>query len=293
MEHDAQGAHSRADFAEALRAAISRRGLPLRAIRRRLQERGYDISVASLSLWQNGARTPRTDVAWEIVPELEDILGVASGELVGTLRPRVRVAEDRNATFAELSGEDLGGLADEEAVRDLSERSGSIVVSLDALGRIRGTVNRTLWQARVDEAQRVTVFFGIDPSESRPPRVRGTIGCELTDVVADMDARLMRATLRLDSPIPKGALALTERESFDRQYDGDDRASGFTVVAPRRQAEVGLAVIFDPACVPRRCTAFISSAASSRSHPLVLNGSTASHVEFDFGPGSISIDWEW
>ena len=46
------------DFASVLGRAIRERGLTLESIRRRLEQQGVTVSVATLSYWQNGRSHP-------------------------------------------------------------------------------------------------------------------------------------------------------------------------------------------------------------------------------------------
>lgn len=65
------------------------------------------------------------------------------------------------------------------------------------------------------------------------------------------------------------------------------------LVAPRRQAEVTVYAVFDPAMVPSLCRVTIDADGEERSHHLALNGTIVTHTEFDFGPGIVLLDWEF
>lgn len=281
------------DFATLLRQAMSRRRISLRALQMRLRDRGHEISVATLSMWSSGARTPSSDAALDVVLELEDLLHLDDGELVSTVRPRRRVPEDRNTPLAEM----LDGVAEsfmkEKLPRELSERSGTVIYHLDAEGRVVRRPNRTVYQARVDGAQDVTVFVGFDDAELRAPKLRGLLGCTIVDVDVNLELRLMRVTLRLEAPLRKGEVVLVEWETCDHIYSDEPPEDTAAVFAPRRQAEVGIHIFFDPDRLPRSCRATVESDGGVRSFPLVINGAVASHVEFDFGPGQIDIFWDW
>ncbi|MFB4354401.1 hypothetical protein RAC69_14705 [Microbacterium sp. LS_15] len=277
----------RMEFARTLREAVQRRGLSLHTLRARLRDRGHDVSVATLSMWQSGVRHPGRATSFDVLRELEGLIGLADGDLTATLGPprRVRAAERR--TFAALAHLPRTPFT-EEMEPELWERSGSIGAYLAADGRIARTVHRTLWQACRDDARRATVFFGAD-DRSDPPEVSGILGCSLVDVEFDRELALVRSTLRLDTPLGQGSLALTERQSV--RPVGYPQERELVLVAPRRQAELTIYAVFDPALMPTECRVTVDSEKGERSHRLPLNGNCVAHAEFGFGPGVITLDW--
>ncbi|MFJ4223405.1 hypothetical protein [Microbacterium sp. NPDC089695] len=281
------------EFADELRAAVRRRGVSLRVLQQRLRDRGVDVSVAALSQWQSGARRPAWETSADIVRELEDLLGIDEGHLARTLVPARRVAADRNLPFASFMGLELNEITDESAPRALSERSSTLMSTVDAEGRLIRNHVRNLWQAREEGAQEVAVYITIEPGEVATPEVRGVVGCELVDVLVDEEQRVIRPIVRLDAPLRRGQVALAEWESFDHRYADDVVSGEQMLVAVRHEVEVGVFVYFDPALLPRRCWATVAEGDRERAFPVPLIGTCASHVEFDFGPGSIRIDWEW
>lgn len=278
------------EFASILRQAVRRRGQSLRTIRRRLRDRGYQISVAALSMWQSGARRPDRDTSFDTVRELEQLLLLEEGALTDALGPSRRIQPNRHRTYAALAALPDSPLTNEPAA-ELLERSGSLLIEIDAASRVARTVNRTLWQAHRDGARHAVIFYGMSEADSAAPEIRGTIGCDLVDTEIDLDQQLVRATLRLTSPLRKGELALTERESITSASSGPE--SEYTVIAPRRQAAIVLHLSFDPQRLPRRCRVIVESDGTSRSHAVSLNGRGATHAEFNFGPGTFTLIWGW
>ena len=273
-------------FADALRAAIAHRRVSLRALQRRLGDRGHDISVATLSMWQSGARRPEKDTSLDVVAELERLLDLDDGELAASLGPSRRVRPTRYRSYAALSELPAHPLT-EEPQPELLERSGAILLHLDRAGRIARTVNRTVWQAAVDGARDATVFYGL--RDEVAPEIRGSIGCDLVDTVVDLDLQLLRTTLRLHAPLRQGEIVMTERESTNAPGSAPDET--FTLVAPRRQAEVALHAVFDPAAPPRRCRVIVDSEESSRSHTVPINGTCVTHAESGCGPATMTMVW--
>ncbi|MFJ4223670.1 hypothetical protein [Microbacterium sp. NPDC089695] len=277
------------EFATAFRAAIRERGLSLHALRSRLHDRGYDVSVATLSMWQSGARHPGRTASFDVIRELESLIGLDDGELQATLGPPRRVRRGPQLTYASLAHLPCTAFTTEMDTA-LTARSGSIGADVGEDGRVIRTRHRTLWQSLRDGAREVTVFFIAD-HEAEPPRVRGTLGCSMHDVELDRDLALLRGTMRLHAPLPQGSVALTEQEST--RPDDFPQELDLTFVAPRRLSEVTVYAIFDSALVPMVCRVTVETAESSRSHHLRLNGTSVAHTEFDFGPGTITLDWEF
>lgn len=280
-------------FASRLREAVNARGISLRRLQQRLRDRNIDISVATLSQWQSGVRRPGGAGSVDAVRELEDLLGLDEDELAGLIAPSRRVTADDNVPFAYLIGLDVNEVTDEGAFRQLSERAATVMTWVDAQGRIARNVLRNIWQVRVDGIPAVPTFITIEPEETKPAELRPLIGCELTDIVSDMDQRIIRMVLRSRGPMLRGDLLLTEWESVGHEYidDAMSEVQGFGAV--RRVSQAGVLVFFDPEMLPARCWATVQSEGSERVIPLRLVDGCASHIEFDFGPGTILIDWEW
>lgn len=277
------------EFARTFRAAVQRRGLSLHALRARLRDRGYDVSVATLSMWQSGARHPGRSVSFDVIRELETLVGLEEGALAATLGPPRRVRRTETRTYAALTHLPRTPFT-EQLTSELCERSGTIGAILDTEGRIMHTVTRSLWQARKDGARDATVFVDAD-HESAPPEVSGTLGCSVVDVAFDRDLALLRGTLRLDAPLAQGSVALTERRAV--RPPGYPREYALTLVAPCRMAESTVYAVFDRGRVPSACRVTIEADGIERSHRLPLNGTSVTHTEFDFGPGTLTLDWEF
>lgn len=280
-----------ADFASVFRQAVAIRRVSLRGLQQRLRDRGYDVSPATLSQWQTGERTPSPQKSLGVLEALEDVLRLDNETLIDLVRARRRVSADGFVPFDEVAGVGVSPLVEREQSRELMERSGMVTYDIDARGQIERTVVRTLWQARVDGAQFMPMFVRID--DAPPPTMRGLRGCEILAREVDEERGLLRLAMKLHSPLRKGDLAVAEYESVDHVHGDSEPEDEFAAASIRRQVEVGIHVNFDPAMSPRRCTAMIDERGRSRSYDLALNGYSASLVEFNFGPGLMSIAVEW
>ncbi|MET9105661.1 hypothetical protein ABZX29_03620, partial [Streptomyces zhihengii] len=72
-------------FHQALRAALSVRGLPLQRVQHHLAHRGIKVGVTSLCYWQQGARRPRRPESLRAVRALEEVLELPAQSLIRLL----------------------------------------------------------------------------------------------------------------------------------------------------------------------------------------------------------------
>jgi len=173
-----------AAFAAAVRAAIARRGLPLRELADELVGAypALASSVATLSAWQSGTSAPpHTDVGRDRVLALERVLGLPLGELVLRMpggpavpapRPPTAAQQDgpvaRRARLAHLVG-GLGGTRQVLVVTLAKE------VLLDSTGRPQCARVAARVRAAQDGVDRLWYVDGDDPRLR--PLVPATSGC--------------------------------------------------------------------------------------------------------------------
>lgn len=104
------------DFATGLRAAIRRSGLGLDTVQRRLAARGVPVSVATLSYWQNGQRSPGRRRSEEVVAHLEAVLDLPPRELRSLIPP-----PRRRTPRAQAPGPLPRGFTEQAAVRRIAQ----------------------------------------------------------------------------------------------------------------------------------------------------------------------------
>jgi len=75
------------DFAEALRAAIEKRGVTLQWLHDRLRGLGRPVSVATLSYWRSGRSRPEHQTSLDALELLEELLRLPPGHLESRLGP--------------------------------------------------------------------------------------------------------------------------------------------------------------------------------------------------------------
>ena len=80
LEYDDRESSSEA-FAGALRDAINAKDVTLSWLQRQLKRRGNRVSMATLSYWRSGARRPEGVQSLAALADIEDLLGLADGDL--------------------------------------------------------------------------------------------------------------------------------------------------------------------------------------------------------------------
>lgn len=77
------GATRMGDFASTLRAAVTASGMTLGELVQELRRRDLSVSTATLSTWQTGRTTPARHRSVPVILELERLLDLPEGELLG------------------------------------------------------------------------------------------------------------------------------------------------------------------------------------------------------------------
>ncbi|ALG07227.1 hypothetical protein [Kibdelosporangium phytohabitans] len=291
------------DFAEALRAAIAARGLPLDRIRERLLRRGHSLTAATLSYWQSGRSRPERRESLAALAHLEDILEVATGSLTGLLgppRPRGRwtVRHDNRPQMQAFWPEpdpvaaalDQVDIRWDERLTRISQHDQVFV------GAHRGEIafrSQQVLRAETDGPDRWVVIVHLDEHDRSLPVVRPRRGCRLGRVVENPRAGLLVAELLFDRTLYRGDTIITEHELINRRPYPEATNYERKFRLPVRQFV--LEVNFDLAAVPVECvrvrrmddgTEDVAPAridTAGRVHDVVLN----------FGPGCAGFQWTW
>lgn len=89
----------RDSFSSAFGAALTASGISLSSLQRRLVARANPVSIATLSYWRSGERTPEGAASLAAVEDIERLLSMPPGALGGLVPERVRLGalhEPRN-----------------------------------------------------------------------------------------------------------------------------------------------------------------------------------------------------
>jgi hypothetical protein len=281
-------------FSERLAAAIADRGVSLVWLRDRLADRGDPVSLSTLSYWRSGRRNPDGVASLAAITAIEDLLGLASGELAGSIAPPARRISVPEATFPFDDGGLRAAAAETcAALRtkptdDLRELSTHLVVEVDAGGHIRQRRTRSVLQATAGVVTEL-IWIEVAPAPTDVvPLLTAVIGGRPVRSLRHASGRVTGYLVEMERPLPGGTTAMVE---FVVEYPPDyPPASEATHAVARRTRESVIWVRFDPDRVPDWCEEFTDDGKVPR--PIELgSGSTAHVVRHGFGPGSFGIRW--
>lgn len=297
---DATSQGTPASFPDALRAAIAQRDVSLEWLHRRLTALGTPVSVATLSYWRSGRSQPEHQTSLEALGTLEELLYLPTGHLQSRLRPSRRPGP---AGSSKSLGELMGGSAavrhalrqlgyDPDDYESMVETSTQVTFDVDAHGRGRSAVTRSVWKALRDGAQGQPFVFRMKGSSGSIPEFRAVSGCSIGKSHTDLDSGTFATEVLLERALLAGETAICEHRVL---LPADASADPFYEIYPtRRLSEAMLWIRFDPARVPVHCEAYTEDSRTLDTHILSLRGSTsAHHVVRNFGPGKMGIRWCW
>ncbi len=283
-------------FPEAFRAAVSSNGRSLDSLRRRLQERGITISIATLSYWQSGRSQPQRMASLEAVAHLEEILAVPRGHLLGRLGPRRRPGPPRSAPpAAQLPADvplarhvmDQLGFGLHHELVDVTIHD-TLEIDCHGVPRVR-TVRETV-RAVKEGAQRIPAFLALDEPVGEVATFTEVSGCRLGRKVSYPDEGVFAAEFLLDRPLGYGESAAAEHRV--------DLPAGFGTCVEyflmRRVTELVLWVRFDPGMLPSTVETYSHLEGRHQAMRVDLAESTSvQQVLHGVGPGRVGVRWTW
>ncbi|QNP62738.1 hypothetical protein [Streptomyces genisteinicus] len=285
-------------FHQALRAALSVRGLPLQRVQHHLAHRGIKVGVTSLCYWQQGARRPRRPESLRAVRALEEVLELPAQSLIRLLgtdgRPPAPPGRAHRGP-AEVTGEAgrLLGAAPHGALESLALQER---VRIGGDRRLLGRDAQHVVRARRDGVDRFLAVHrgeaGCDPDlmeigaleNCRPGRIR-----------RDGSAGVLVAELLFDTALRTG-------ETYVLGYGVEDGTGGPSDACVRRFGDRGgqylLQVRFDRGALPLRCHRFArapdGTPRGARTELAVSGRHRTVHLlEQAVRPGTVGIAWEW
>ncbi|MEV0679147.1 helix-turn-helix transcriptional regulator [Actinosynnema sp. NPDC050436] len=293
---------SQEKFADALRAAIARRDLTLDRIRARLAERGVEISLATLSYWQQGRSRPERPKSLRALRELEAILDLPPNTLFDFLeprRPRGRWLAEPGLSFAALYGEDsparavLGdGFANPNP--DVAVLSTTEQCFVDARRSLRGIATRQVLRGVNNGCDRLLVVHGVTEGDVMPHDlvVRGGA---LADLRVDDEAGYVAAEIHLGRALAKNETAVVE---YDWRMGGCDVPSRHHERLMRTAtSSYLLQVFFDGATLPARCYEYrrakVDAPTEGRRRLPIDPARSVHSFQAKSQPGIYGISWEW
>lgn len=292
-------------FHRALRAAIERSGLTLEGLRQRLAQRGIQVSIASLSYWQQGRSRPERADSLRAIRAIENILGLHThslAALLGPPRPRGRWTK-RQPADRRYDGilEPAWALAQAiDPVLGPSDHKLRVFwqedkVSVGANRAIRTVRTRVVVQALEDDPDRyLAVYCGEPGSAAGDITPSARENCRLGRVRRHHQAAVIAVELLFDRRLRVGETHLLEYQ-FDiaSPVSSLDCRRGFRYPA---DAYV-VSVCFAEGAVPVRSFGFSRHGPHGQSHTdeelTVTSGRRVHRIARDVSPGVLGIRWEW
>lgn len=272
------------EFAEALRTAITNRGLGLERLREHLSQHGVSVSPTTLSGWQTGRSRPERTKSLQAVVHLEHILQVPPGhlsELLGPRRPRgrwLRKAPAPMSAFWPVDAlQDMETRWDDQLIR-VSQQD---FVTIGADRTARSFRSRQVLSASMNGPDRWVVVMH---TESRAlPSLRALKNCEVGRLVEDEARGVLAAELLFDRVLDKGESIVIEHELVNAapgplatRYEREFRL-------PAREYVLEVSFSGSP---PASVTQLADGAAVTPSRTLL-------DVALDVRPGVRGFRWSW
>ncbi|MCE7004347.1 hypothetical protein LWC34_16100 [Kibdelosporangium philippinense] len=289
-------------FHSALRAAIEDSGLTLDRLRHRLAQRGIQVSVTSLSYWQQGRSRPERADSLRAVHAIENIFGMprhSLSALLGPPRPRGRwTRRDRDYdgilapsdALAEAVTPMLG--PSDSKLRVFSQED---TVHVSAERTIQSVHTRFVVEATAQGPDRHLAVYCAEPgTDSADISLQAVANCRIGRLRRHPDAAVIAAELLFDRRLRFG-----ETHFFDYSI---------TVAAPvvsfdyrrgfRYPADVYvLRVQFADDVLPTRVRGFTQvkphAGVTVDDELIVTSGRWVHRAERAVKPGVIGISWEW
>ncbi|MCX2947147.1 XRE family transcriptional regulator [Lentzea sp. NEAU-D7] len=279
------------EFAQALRTAITNRGLGLERLREHLSQNGVSVSMATLSYWQTGRSRPERQKSLQAVVHLEHILQLPPGhlsELLGPPRPRGRWLRNAPAPMSAFWSPQtpveraLNGL-DTQWDDQLLRVSQQDFVTIGADRTERVFRSRQVLSASMTGPDRWVVIMHVDDHDRPLPRVSALKNCTVGQVVREPAEGLLVAELLFERPLRKGESVVIEHELVNQ--DPCPPATNYERKFRLPTREYVLEVTFE-GTPPSSVTQLADGSA-------VTPGRTLLDVALDVRPGVRGFSWTW
>lgn len=287
------------EFARALRAAVDARGLTLERLRAHLNQRGHNLSAATLSYWQSGRSRPERAASRAALTSLEEILEVPKGSLTSLLVPRRRGRDGAALpTFDGISSTSIAKVVDQLAAAAGITWQTNVrrfvvhdQVSIGPTRRLQHHVMREVLRAEADGVDRIALWHCLDEGGAQPLPVP-VRNCRLGKLVRSEQHNLVVAELLLPYPLANG-------ESVVIEYRMEPIGTTNPLLWWERGTaeelrELHMEIHFHPDAIPTSAArVFTLRGQQERTEPVVIRSSTIELLVLDFGPGAAGLRWTW
>jgi hypothetical protein len=256
--------------------------------------------VGTLSYWRSGQRQPEKPTSLDAVGEIEELLGLDAGDLLGRIGPSrrpgppsPRVEDGGSAPPAVGVPDALRELGLSDVGQEMHGVATQVTLDVNADGQMTRQGVRTLLRASAAGAQRwFHVVFAEEPV-AEPLVLDRATGVEVGRQFTRPEVGLFLWELHLPRPLDVGETVLIETDTNLGNLGNHD--TSYFHHLDRRTPDTVIWVRFDPRRQPRRCveTQQVLDGPAVET-PVRLDGLHAAHVAVrSFGPGRVGLTWEW
>jgi len=287
--------HESTTFSRALGDRLTDRGWSLSELHRRLAAGAHPLSIATLSSWRSGARRPWGEASLAALGEIEQILGVNPGALLGLLAEQSPLGEldAAEVLFTETNLDALVAetlqLLDAPSFDVTRELSTQATTEVGADGWALRYTSRTLIQAVAPLVTEVTYTTVSPDGWTEGPRVT-PVGARAVRQRLHPSGKVHGVVYELDRPLPHGSTTMLEFESDLTSDAGSDRESGAFVARPIRDLVVWTR--FHPDAIPDWIDEVEETAETGGMLERALAPQASVHqARRNFGPGVLGLRW--
>lgn len=294
-EHADLGGAPQGPFARRFAQALDDRRFTLIALREALLARGEIVGLTTLSYWRSGERRPGSR-GRELLPAVEEILGVSAGEL-RKLAPLRSPARLRAAAALDLENEGLErAIGETYAALGVDPRSGYRTVSSQAIATVHPdrrtmtiAIRDTVQALRDDVRDFPIIHYVPGGAGDSPPAVEGVSGLRFLHSHPHPDGEIFGFAYAFENPLRGGQMVLVEHTIRAPMV------IPFAAIAVETKArEVLVQVRFLPGAEPDWMERVEGDPLHPRVQPIAdADQSTALVIRRDFGPGTLGIRWEY
>ena len=287
-------------FAAAFGAAVESRSVSLTWVQRRLRDRGLSVSLAALSYWRSGSRVPNLDVQRDAIVEIEAMLEMEPGTLVAlAVRPRDPEPETASGMRFASEVEALGILEYfREAERVLEApwngqfREVSLLNTVDVAADGYPGASRLELVFQCLHGVMTRVMYGaVSPGGAAEQyEIEVIDGGRILERYISPDRRLIAISIELDRPLAAGETALVSGRLGLGKRQSSSRSIAIGV--HRQTRKVMNWVRFHPEAVPDWIQeVVVADGQETRTTRGLDTGNAVHQLRWDFGPGSLGLDW--
>lgn len=283
-------------FSRALGEALRVSGRSLSWLQRRLVDRANPVSMATLSYWRAGERAPEGAASLAAVEEIERLLDLSSGSLVGLITERVRLGALHPPQNPFTEDQVSAALAETMAILDAPplditrELSTHVIGDVAADGFLRRSTTRTLIQSVIPEtvvAVTYTLLSTIDTIDRPRMAIRGA---RMLRDHLHPSAHVYAFVMQLDEPLALGATTMLEiAMEGDDEYSSQPETGAFDI---RPIRDLVIWTRFHPDAIPDWVDELEKTESTDGMIRRPLRPQASIHqTRRDFGPGALGIHW--